>query len=364
MVSHSEIDIRSPLLQDLFRGLFKDVDGLELNKSPPVATPKLLFWAAPDLLRIKEEEKLKQAPDQQLVNDIGTALRFVDEDFHNQISSLKSMLENKELTWELLWAIFPPKEVVLAPRYGILKQDQAFKLSQSGYGERENRSKFFFARGSILHTDGRDFGFGTIEVKINQYEGARKISSLEFYPLSHHAEEKAVWERLVTRGKKYLALLDQPACRDYPVTYAVQEITQPDGKTVLEKFNAQGRVMVDPEGYYLYNSASELNDPIVDLQDARDPNTLPENQIILCAAGINGFSFAQKAWCQVAVTDLSEIVWNLDAFQRLVMDEHRRNLIHGLVKAHRQDDAAFDDIVVNKGKGLIALLTGSPYSFR
>lgn len=50
-------------------------------------------------------------------------------------------------------------------------------------------------------------------------------------------------------------------------------------------------------------------------------------------------------------------MWNLDAFQKLVMDEKRRCLIHGLVKAHRQDGAAFDDIVVNKGQGLIALLT-------
>lgn len=41
MVSHSEIDIRSPLLQDLLKGLYKGVDGLELNKSPPVVRLRL-----------------------------------------------------------------------------------------------------------------------------------------------------------------------------------------------------------------------------------------------------------------------------------------------------------------------------------
>lgn len=202
-------------------------------------TPKLLFWAAPHLLRIKEDEKLKQQPDQQLVNDIGTALRFVDEDYHAEISSLRSMLENNEVTWELLWAVFPPKEAVLAPRYGVMKQEQAFKLSHSRYAERQNGSRYFLVRGSIIRTDGRDFGFGTIDVEIDQYEGARKLSSLDAFPLCHHADEKIVRERLVARGKKYLSLLDQPACRDYPVTYAVKEIIQPDGEPAEEKMNVR-----------------------------------------------------------------------------------------------------------------------------
>jgi len=42
------------------------------------------------------------------------------------------------------------------------------------------------------------------------------------------------------------------------------------------------------------------------------------------------------------------------------MEKTRRQLVHSLVKAHRQDEAAFDDIVENKGKGLVGLLTGGP----
>jgi hypothetical protein len=36
MVSGVEIDIRSPLLQKVFQELYKGVEGLGLNKSPPV----------------------------------------------------------------------------------------------------------------------------------------------------------------------------------------------------------------------------------------------------------------------------------------------------------------------------------------
>jgi hypothetical protein len=118
--------------------------------------------------------------------------------------------------------------------------------------------------------------------------------------------------------------------------------------------------MIDPEGYYLHNSSSDLNQPSVYAQEFLDRESLSKDQLLICASWMNGFSFAHKTWCQLAVAPVAEVVWNQDAFKRLVMEESRRHLVHALVKAHSQDEAAFDDIVENKGKGLVGLLTGSP----
>ncbi|PWY68964.1 AAA family ATPase [Aspergillus sclerotioniger CBS 115572] len=360
MVSHTEIDIRSPLLQDLFRDLFKGVDGLELNKTPPIAKPELLFWAAPDLVRIKEEEKQKTSPNKPLIDDIGTALRFVEEDYASQIISLESLLQEKQITWDLLWAIFPPREVIIAPRFGVMNEEQAFNMLTSGYEERANGQRYFSANGQHIKHDGQDFGSTTLPLEIDEFDGARSISSLNFYPIQHHEEESALRERLIARGRKYVALMKEPACRDYTILTAIKEVERANGDTVPEKFNALGRVMVDPPGFYLHNSSSDLNRPWVYAENKLNAVGLSDDQLLICASWISGFSFAQKAWCQLAVTGLSDVEWNHNAFKRLVMAENRRQLIHGLVKAHRQDDAVFDDIVVNKGKGLIALLTGSP----
>ncbi|EHA19560.1 hypothetical protein ASPNIDRAFT_38982 [Aspergillus niger ATCC 1015] len=343
MVSHVEIDIRSPPLQALFRDLFSDVEGLDLNKSPPMASPEVFFWAAPDLMRIKEEEKQKENPNQQLINDIGTALQFVEEDFAAQISSLKSLMSENQITWDLLWAIFPPKEVIISPRFGLMSEEQAFNLKMSSYQSRPNGQQYFSASADVIKHDGQDFGKATMELEIDKYDGARTITSLNFFPLRYHDEESAVRERLIARGRKFVALLEQPACRDY---------TAANG--------ALGRVMVDPAGYYLHNTSSDLNRPHVLSEGFLDTVGLSDDQYLICASFINGFSFAQKAWCQLSVSALSDVEWNHNAFKRLVMAENRRELIHGLVKAHRQDDAVFDDVVANKGKGLIALLTGSP----
>ncbi|GLA51088.1 hypothetical protein AnigIFM63604_007430 [Aspergillus niger] len=344
MVSHVEIDIRSPPLQALFRDLFSDVEGLDLNKSPPMASPEVFFWAAPDLMRVKEEEKQKENPNQQLINDIGTALQFVEEDFAAQISSLKSLMGENQITWDLLWAIFPPKEVIISPRFGLMSEEQAFNLKMSSYQSRPNGQQYFSASANVIKHDGQDFGKATMELEIDKY----------------HDEESAVRERLIARGRKFVALLEQPACRDYTAANGIREYERANGDSVPEKFNALGRVMVDPAGYYLHNTSSDLNRPHVLSEGFLDTVGLSDDQYLICASFINGFSFAQKAWCQISVSALSDVEWNHNAFKRLVMAENRRELIHGLVKAHRQDDAVFDDVVANKGKGLIALLTGSP----
>lgn len=87
---------------------------------------------------------------------------------------------------------------------------------------------------------------------------------------------------------------------------------------------------------------------------------LNDNQLLICAHFINGFSLAHKTWGQFSVSGLQDVSWNEDAFSKLVIDDTRRRLIHALVRSHRQDDASFDDIIENKGKGLVGLLSGSP----
>lgn len=56
------------------------------------------------------------------------------------------------------------------------------------------------------------------------------------------------------------------------------------------------------------------------------------------------------------------MVWNEGIFESLVLEENQRDLVHDLVQAHESsgNEQIFDDVVRDKGKGLIGLLTGPP----
>jgi ATP-dependent 26S proteasome regulatory subunit len=118
--------------------------------------------------------------------------------------------------------------------------------------------------------------------------------------------------------------------------------------------------MIDPVSFWTHNSDSNLNTPWVFAADTMTTEGLRDNDYLICTYWINGYSLTLKRWCQMAVETMDDVQWNHEAFQKLVMDEDRRALIHALVKAHRNDTTTFDDIIANKGQGLVGLLSGPP----
>lgn len=118
--------------------------------------------------------------------------------------------------------------------------------------------------------------------------------------------------------------------------------------------------MVDAEAYAVHNPSSALIYPYVFAKNTISTRDFSEGQLIFCAYWINGFSFLSKAWGQLMIESMSDTVWNDEAFKKLVMKEESHTLVHSVVRAHRQDETAFDDIVQNKGQGLVCLLAGSP----
>lgn len=208
------------------------------------ADPQLLFHARPHLIRRKAEEKEKLKPDQALIDDVGTALRFVEEDYAGDIASVSSLLANEQITWDLLWTICPPNAIILAPKHGPLYQIQSLKLASSSYKKRPNNTQYFHIYGAIITHDGTDFGWGHLHLEIDKFDGAKQITSLAAFPLQYSNEREAVRERLVARGRQYLSIVDKPTCLEYAensptATSGIKEIVLSDGKRISEKFNAR-----------------------------------------------------------------------------------------------------------------------------
>ena len=158
-----------------------------------------------------------------MINDIGTALRFVEEDFGTRTEDLTSLLQNAEITWDLVWALFPPKEEIIAPHHGELAQDQAGYLSYASYKENPaTKEKWYEATVKIIHHDGSDFGWAHLSIKIPQYDGAKKITSLSAYPFSYLPDPEAMRKQLISRGRRYVQIIKAPVCQEYMASMAVR----------------------------------------------------------------------------------------------------------------------------------------------
>jgi hypothetical protein len=91
------------------------------------------------------------------------------------------LLENREITYDLLWALFKPNSEAYAtcsgtPKPGYIKYD---------FGEEKttNSVEYFYIEGRYLGFDGKTFGEAPIAAGISKFRGVKPIDTLGIVPL-------------------------------------------------------------------------------------------------------------------------------------------------------------------------------------
>ncbi|KAH8726783.1 hypothetical protein GQ44DRAFT_613015 [Phaeosphaeriaceae sp. PMI808] len=356
----TEIDIKSTLLKDALAEIYEGIEGLQLNESPPIITPELLYHAQKGLTdRVKKEESNPSA-NKALVDELGVALEYISQDYASTQATLASLSEHEEITFDLLWALFPPNSNVYT-KSNLLRENQILKLQKTEYGQLPSGARYFSLDLRIISHDGEKLGWSEKNYQIPKFEGARKVYNLSVVPLERLPQKESVCAELKKRGKRYMELLDAPngTYQEY-LGAAIAEnrdvVVGDEYKKVL--LHVSSRIMLDSKIFLQHNEYSDLLKPAV--ENEVDASNMTDEDLMFCNHYIGGFGFRQKKWCLFAISHLEPVVWNSSAFSKLVMDIRRRNLIHSLVKSHRNGAETFDDVVSGKGKGLVGLLSGNP----
>src|SRR5437667_9138505 len=73
---------------------------------------------------------------------------------------------------------------------------------------------------------------------------------------------------------------------------------------------------------------------------------VPETDLYLCSPTVLGYSFTSKQWGRLDVDKFTEIVWNTNAFDHLVLSEEKKSLVKSLVSADRSE--MITDVVAGK----------------
>lgn len=222
-------------------------------------------------------------------------------------------------------------------------------ITKSATIQRTYQGTFIAVSGTIHLYNGKLLQ-STYTFKIPVFGGRKTFTELGVRDLTNMQEER---ERLIARGKRYV---------DYTANTAY---LQCNGMLVRrnwygkQQFNAKGRCMVD------FNAMKMMDDEYdaffgIDRyrQVEQEAVTILTDEVYLtCAPFVYGFSLKVKKWGEMRMDDLEPVNFRDDAFDNLVMDDVRKNMILALVKTRFEGKR---DIVEGKGGGTIFLLEGTP----
>ena len=216
-----------------------------------------------------------------------------------------SLLASGEITYDVLWALFKPNDIVYGtclgtrkPRCVIFDSGEVKKL--------DDGTEYFHIEGRYLDFDGKNFGHASTALGIFKFRGTKRVDKLEAFPLKYHPNEKEVRRQLTDCGKKFLTL-GGSHLRHYDGVAFIME----RGK--INRVSVNGRIMVD--GPLFFEANPNYTKPRIDelrewgsldglvmweINKAKctvlDLSEMTEDNLLICSTTIPGFSFSTKQW--------------------------------------------------------------------
>ncbi|KAK3311084.1 P-loop containing nucleoside triphosphate hydrolase protein [Chaetomium strumarium] len=280
----------------------------------------------------------------------------------DNIRTFQDYVKNGVVSFKDLWMIFQPGNVVISAHGGPLS---AFEMVETEYMANQC-GKFLQVRCDCVDYGGKDFGRYQEAINIPEFLGTKKITGLKVYPLHFHEEREAVAAKLIKRGEMFQAL----AGHHYK-QYSGKAITwNREGQEV--ECQISGRIVVDIDSFNRFSPwrVRYLNDWNANDLDRFSKHkekmgltdekfVLPPYYQMLARSRTRGYSLKFKKWLDFFVEQITEVQWNSNAFERLVLPPDQKELILAFSESQLAG-SNFDDVIQGKGKGIICLLSGPP----
>lgn len=306
---------------------------------------------------------------------LGVLLRFMEKEFEETKESYSAMVKQQRASWDMLWAFFPPGEKVVYQCDTSDEEVCGFVDSTEYQCQRECN---LVVNLTAWDYNGQAWRKHSTQRIITLYQGDRDFTDLSAVrPLRYTKDPAGAEKAFLERGEKFcwLSMLAKERYMEYkgPIFWM-------RGKgpfSVLMKERANGRVMVDLGSFARMNPGYDMGAAMpptdvlrnrkvesVDIRDTPDRMYAP--------AIVYGFSFRLKKWGAFSIMGFDHITFNDAAFDALVMDPVRKELLYRLVsesiKNSRSNNCNDDqtistgqvDPIANKGEGCINLCYGPP----
>ncbi|KAI0108699.1 P-loop containing nucleoside triphosphate hydrolase protein [Nemania sp. FL0031] len=383
--SHKKLEIdsiiiQSPLLKNILHDVLKEYPGV-------TTTLSRLIFSAPFRPFVHRRGQLDAAYSGEQDEDTKNHLALLKDVLHNELSDIiataEDYVKHKVVSYEEIWTIFEPGCVVYANQSG---KSAATRLVDGQFIKHPDIGPCFQVKCDRVDWDGSQFGYAETLFHIKPFDGTVPITDLDCFPLSYHPDEESVKEKLIARGRQFekLAGYHYKSYKGRAIQttrYGPQMITV-DGRVIIDgnahrQANAHLRLYLKPIDRI--RAAINVEDEDSDdeelfgfgpgfqsrgLEDydttAKRRRPLKEEQLLICAPVVRGYSLRAKLWLEFFVDSVSEIVFSDKAFDSLVIPEGHKSLILAIAQAQVQKKDVFDDVISGKGRGIIMLLSGGP----
>ncbi|KAF2232365.1 P-loop containing nucleoside triphosphate hydrolase protein [Viridothelium virens] len=355
------IVVQSPLLKSVLRSV--------LDKYPGITTSlQRLEFSAPFQPFVHRWEQLSEARKKQTHPEVCEHLdllwNVLEEELRDVIREKQDLVANGVVTFDSIWTIFEPGALVFHQDEG---HDRIYKLKSGSY-QQTPCDKFYRMQCEYVDFDGESFGLGHDTVSVPSFAGTAPITKLPVYPAIRHAHYESLKERLLARGKLF------EAYKGYHFK-AYQGIAIGQGYFGPICYNVDSRIIIDRQAYNRFNPNQKVNIQKLNIGDSASsdnddreaearafmaPKSLSEEQLLICAPSLRGYSLRDKKWLQFFVDSVKDIIWNEDAFNSLVAPQEQKDLILAFAQSQAKNNHGFDDVIQGKGRGIIMLLSGPP----
>ncbi|ERF77115.1 hypothetical protein EPUS_07656 [Endocarpon pusillum Z07020] len=186
-------------------------------------------------------------------------------------------------------------------------------------------------------------------IDTDQVKG-QDIVDMSIFPLAY-AEPNLV-NRLQRRGETFWK------CRNRRLVSYMEKVVDNTQNMVEERYMIDFKTFcsLHRNNNFPESSLDELGD------DAMAKDEPPDEKFsYLLPPTIKGYNLRLKKWFDLEVDRISEVKWNVEAFETLVLERKARNLILALVSNQIAAEKS-TDLIAGKGNGLILLLHGGPGS--
>ncbi|KAJ7615508.1 hypothetical protein FB45DRAFT_244515 [Roridomyces roridus] len=257
-----KIVVKSEYILKACQDVIQTWPGVSWNAEPLELDPEMFLTWIDSFVSYRDElaaRKTRSDLESNILSSVNTLLNFLYTDYRSTITTIERLTAHAEITWDLLYAIFVPRSLLVA-RCAVTGLERLFELQYFMRTSVDGIPCYQLVLESVDLVD-RPFtqsvGVGRVStcVVIRYFKGAARIDALDAFPLKFHSAPAQLKKSIMERGRKWVELIGM-----HHMEYNGIAALKVMGK--LMRHNVKGRIMVDRATFHRLNPNYQFPTPV------------------------------------------------------------------------------------------------------